>query len=74
MPISLNGLTNIHAPHLGELYEGALKIISEENFPGYAIFIAHAVREIKNRLPDIMLDIEYSYFDWKKELSELMSI
>jgi len=63
-----------HAPHLGELYEGALMIISEENFPGYAIFIAHAVREIKNRLPEIISDIEYTYFDWKKELSELMSV
>lgn len=71
--IEIRSWFNRHAPHLGELYEGALKIISEKNFPGHAIFIAHAVREIKNRLPDIILDIEYSYFDWKKELSELMS-
>jgi hypothetical protein len=63
-----------HAPHLGELYEGALMIISEENFPGYAVFVAHAVREIRNRLPDIILGEEHIYFKWQKELYGLMIV
>lgn len=63
-----------HAPHLGELYEGALMIISEENFPGYAVFVAHTVREIRNRLPDIILGEEHINFKWQKELSELMIV
>jgi len=72
--IEIKSWFNKNAPHLGELYEGALIIISEENFPGYAIFIAHTVREIRNRLPDIILDREYINFKWKEELSELMTV
>jgi hypothetical protein len=39
-------------PQLGAVYEGALRIISDENFPGRVHFAWHAVREIVNRLPD----------------------
>lgn len=65
---------NRHAPQLGELYEGALIIISQENFPGYAVFVSHTVREIRNRLPDIILGKEHINFKWKEELSELMIV
>ena len=41
-----------NAPSLGKLYEGALYILFFDNFPGRVRFVAHAVREIKNRLPD----------------------
>ena len=40
-----------NAPSLGELFEGALKIIHTENFPGRTRFVAHSVREIRNALP-----------------------
>ena len=40
-----------YAPSLGELYEGALKMIYAENFSGRTRFVAHSVREIKNGLP-----------------------
>lgn len=39
-------------PELGKLYEGAVHLISERAFPGRGRFICHAVREIRNRLPD----------------------
>jgi len=40
-----------NAPSLGELYEGALEMVFRD-FPGRVRFVAHAVREIRNRLPD----------------------
>lgn len=43
-----------HASDLAELYEGALRILSEAHFPGKVRFVAHAIREIVNRLPDAM--------------------
>ncbi|WP_322793332.1 hypothetical protein [Bellilinea sp.] len=43
------------AVSLGELYEGAVRILfSEDPFPGRVRFVAHAVREIRNRLPDVI--------------------
>ena len=41
-----------NAPSLAELYEGAVLILYEHAFPGRTRFIGHAVREIRNRLPD----------------------
>jgi len=43
-----------NAPSLGALYEGALQILFSDAFPGRVRFIAHAVREIRNRLPDVI--------------------
>ena len=43
-----------NAPSLGELYEGALKMLFMGNFPGRTRFVAQAVREIGNRLPDVI--------------------
>jgi len=43
-----------NAPSLGELYEGALETVFRENLPGRVRFVAHAVREIRNRLPDVI--------------------
>src|SRR5260221_12808042 len=36
------------SPSLGELYEGAVRILFELRPPGYRLFVAHAVREIGN--------------------------
>lgn len=41
-----------NAPSLGELYEGAVEMVFQESFPARVRFVAHAVREIRNRLPD----------------------
>ena len=37
---------------LAELYEGAVLLLYQNPIPGHVRFIAHAVREIRNRLPD----------------------
>jgi hypothetical protein len=47
-----------NAPSLGELYEGALKMLFMGNFPGRTRFVAHAVREIRNRLPDVIAGVK----------------
>ncbi len=41
-----------NAPSLAELYEGAVLILRQHSLPGQTRFIGHAVREIRNRLPD----------------------
>ena len=43
-----------NAPSLGELYEGAVEMVFRDTFPGRVRFVAHAVREIRNRLPDVI--------------------
>ncbi len=43
-----------NAPSLGALYEGSLYILFSDGFPGRVRFVAHAVREIRNRLPDVI--------------------
>ena len=40
-----------HAPSLTPLYEGALSLAKRDSFPGRVHFIAHTIREIRNRLP-----------------------
>ena len=42
---------NRYAPALAPLYVGALRLAVLDGFPGRVHFIAHAVREICNRLP-----------------------
>jgi hypothetical protein len=41
-----------NAPSLAELYEGAVTLLYTNPIPGHVRFISHAVREIRNRLPD----------------------
>lgn len=41
------------APSLAELYVGAVELLhSDQKVPGWTRFVAHAVAEIRNRLPD----------------------
>jgi len=42
-----------NAPSLAELYQGAVDLMYANLFPGRVRFVSHAVREIRNRLPDI---------------------
>jgi hypothetical protein len=42
------------AASLAELYEGAVLLLIEAPVPGYTRFVPHAVREIMNRLPDVV--------------------
>jgi hypothetical protein len=41
-----------YSPDLVEIYRGSLKILFDPAFPGRLRFVAHAVREIRNRVPD----------------------
>src|ERR1700677_2005187 len=41
-----------HSPDLVDIYRGALKILFVPEFPGRLRFVSHAVREIRNRVPD----------------------
>lgn len=64
-----------NAPSLGELYEGAVYMVSADEFPGRVRFVAHAVREIRNRLPDVIAGPRAGgTFQWKNRLDELMRI
>jgi hypothetical protein len=61
-----------NAPSLGELYEGAVEMLFKNSMPGRARFIAHAVREIGNRLPDVIAGSKSaSRFEWKQQLDGL---
>ena len=50
----------VKAPTLAPVYDGAVRMILEPEFPGRVNFIAHAMREIMNRLPDIFAEDEES--------------
>ncbi len=43
-----------HAASLGELYEGAVCLMFGPRLAGRVRFVTHAIREIGNRLPDVM--------------------
>jgi hypothetical protein len=47
-------LRRIDAASLAELYEGAVSMM-ETRLPGYVRFVGHAVREIANRLPAVIV-------------------
>ena len=62
-----------NAASLGELYEGSLKMLHDQNFPGKTRFIAHAVREIKNRLPDAIAGPRTAtQLQYKNRLDDIM--
>lgn len=43
-----------NAPDLAPVYRGAAQMALDETFPGRVLFVAHAIREIRNRLPDAL--------------------
>lgn len=52
--IELRGWLQRNAPSLGELYESSVALMFVTPMPGRIRLIAHAVREIRNRLPDVI--------------------
>ena len=52
--VELQAWLQRNAPSLAELYDGAVRLMYESPLPGRVRFISHAVREIRNRLPDII--------------------
>ena len=45
------------ANHLAPIYRAALRMTMEESFPGRVHLVAHAMREIRNRLPDAIAGV-----------------
>lgn len=44
----------LNAPVLAPVYIAAVQMAMDEAFPGRVWFVAHAIREIRNRLPDAL--------------------
>jgi len=42
------------APVIAEIYEAGLRVVQSTDFPGKVYVLGHAIREIRNRLPDHM--------------------
>lgn len=60
---------NDRAPSLAELYQGAVQLLYEDPpLPGRSRFIAHAVREIRNRLPDVIAGVRSKPLQYKNRL------
>jgi hypothetical protein len=64
-----------NAPSLAELYEGAVLLLFDGPIPGFTRFVAHAVREIRNRLPDITSGPRLGgYLNYKGRIDELVAV
>lgn len=59
---------------LGELYEGALQILYSPTFPAKSRFVAHAMREISNRLPDTLGPRLIARTDYPKHCDEILRL
>jgi len=70
--LEIKGWLNRNAPSSEELYVGALQILYSPNLRGKTRFVAHAVREIANRLPEIVTGNKSSRFQWQNQLDGLI--
>ena len=52
--VELRDWSRREAPSLGDLYEAAVELLYQQPLPGRIRMIAHAAREITNRLPDYL--------------------
>ena len=73
--MEIRGWLHEQAPPLAELYEGAVCLIFERPLGGKLRFVAHAVREIRNRLPGYISSGKSGRrLEYKDELEELLKI
>jgi hypothetical protein len=57
---------------LANLFEAAVILLSNKNFPGRAVLLAHAVRELGNSLPDFLEEpSDTRLFQWVQRLRDL---
>jgi len=64
-----------NAPPLGELYEGTLALLYDRRrmVPGWTRMVAHAIREIQNRLPDAIAGrTDTVYLNYKERLDGMV--
>lgn len=70
--IELRGWLQRHAPGLAALYEGAVRLVCAPPVSGRVRFVAHAIREICNRLPNAVSGVEAeARVDYKTRLDEI---
>jgi len=63
-----------HAPGLADLYEGAVRLMNVTTVPGRIRLVAHAMREICNRLPDAVSGVEAdARVDYKTRMDEIVT-
>ncbi|MFI5394325.1 MAG: hypothetical protein ACHQ9S_02230 [Candidatus Binatia bacterium] len=73
--LELHGWLTRNAPSLAELYRGAVTLLYDSPLPGRVRFIALAVREIRNRLPDVISGAKGGgRFNWKDRLDHLVRL
>jgi len=64
-----------NAPSLAELYEGAVILLYVNPLPGRVRFISQAVREIRNRLPEVISGMKWPQrLDYKSQLDALAKL
>lgn len=64
-----------NAPSLGELYQGAVRLLfADPPIPGRSRFIAHAVREIWNRLPEVLTGLRLSRLEYVNRCDDLIEL
>lgn len=61
------------APSLLDVYRGAVLMASDPAFPGRLHYVGHAVRDIANRLPEIISGTRGEYLDYKSRFDELVA-
>src|SRR5437764_12227451 len=62
-------------PQLADIYAGAIEVLFVNRVPGYVHFVCHAVREIGNRLPDVVLGMQDgSRLDYKVHMDTIASM
>lgn len=60
---------------LSSLYEAAVRMLEDSHFPGRKRMVCHAVREIRNRLPETVgIKGVRKQADYKKEVGELIKL
>lgn len=70
--IEVRGWLQRRAPGLAALYEGAVALAFSAAMPGRIRFVAHAMREICNRLPDAVSGVEVgARVDYPMRLDEI---
>jgi len=63
-----------NATSLAGAYEGALRLLVTQGFPGRIHLIAHVVRDICNRLPDFLGSVERDRVHYAHELDSLAEV
>jgi hypothetical protein len=72
--LEIKGWLKRNAPSSEELYVGGLNILYSPKFPGKTRFVAHAVREIANRLPETITGTKSQRFEWQNKFDAIIKV